>query len=166
MKTTALRLRVRHEVVNQICHKNVQLILQSYTMYTLLYNRDDSLDRLTLLKHNVQPYYHSVIPSTEVYVLLYEGPSVSVFVLVQFYYRLPRIAQKCTATLRYYNNCTHCTNSNCTHVCRRGKSWGFIQHFHWLLLRWLLEPEFLSQGCSKILHSIIFRILFFFSFSS
>lgn len=35
---------------------------------------------------------------------------------------------------------------------------------HWLLLRWLLEPEFLSQGCSKILHSIIFRILFIFFF--
>lgn len=69
------------KVVNQICpekHKNIQLILQSYTLYTLLYNLDDSLERPTLLKHNVQPYFHSVMLSTEVYVLLYEGPPESV----------------------------------------------------------------------------------------
>ena len=131
MVSTALRLRVRHEVVNQICHKNVQLILQSYTMYTLLYNRDDSLDRLTLLKHNVQPYYHSVIPSTEVYVLLYEGPPVSVFVLVQFYYRLPRIEQKCTAT----TTIVHIVQIQIVHTCvveaNHGDSFNiFIDYYY------------------------------------
>jgi len=41
---------------------------------------------------------------------------------------------------------------------------GQIMGIHGLLLRWLLAPEFLSQGCSKILHSILFRILLMFFF--
>ena len=41
---------------------------------------------------------------------------------------------------------------------------GHFFGIHGLLLRWLLEPEFLSQGFPKILHSILFRIWFIFSF--
>ena len=73
--------------------------------------------------------------------------------VTECYYRLPRIAQKCTAT----TTIVHIVQIQIVGVNLEARM-GQIMGIHGLLLRWLLAPEFLSQGCSKILHSILSRI--------
>ena len=78
-----------------------------------------------------------------------------------FYYRLPRIAQNTATTTIVHIVQIQIVHSRVSSSARMGQIMGI----HGLLLRWLLAPEFLSQGCSKILHSILFRIWFIFLFS-
>ena len=82
----------------------------------------------------------------------------------------PRFAQnstKCTAS----THCTQCTHCTIVVTCRvswlvtrEARMGHTVMGIHGSLLRGLMAPEFLSQGCSKILHSILFWIFLIFSF--